>query len=133
ENVPLMKAERFKNLRFRPIVQTFEIRNGEIIIPLTEIQSSAVHLFAEGRIKLEEYMNVWLSVPWKNLKKNDGLSFPNKTTYQKAGSKFFIQFLQDKNNKNVKKQKLKVKIKLGNRKLRKMRANFKEKRFKKLR
>lgn len=120
EHIPLMKDERFKNLRFRPIVQTFEIKNGEILIPRTEIQSSAIHLFTEGRIKLNEYLNVWVSVPWKNLKTNDGLSFPEKTTYQEAGSKFFVQFLQDKNNKKARKQKLKVKIKLGNRKLRKM-------------
>src|SRR5690606_21944885 len=26
DNIPMMKAERFKNLRFQPIVQTFEIR-----------------------------------------------------------------------------------------------------------
>ncbi|MEO5789970.1 AsmA-like C-terminal region-containing protein [Gelidibacter sp.] len=120
ENVPLMKAERFKNLQFRPIVQTFEIRNGNISIPQTEIQSSAIHLFAEGNLKLDEYMNIWLSVPWQNLKRNDGLSLPEKKAYKDAGAKFFVQFLQDKNNKNVRKQKLKVKIKLGNRKLRKM-------------
>ena len=120
ENVPLMKAERFKNLRFRPISQTFEIKSGEIIIPQTEIQSSAIHLFVEGRLKLDEYMNIWLSVPWKNLKINDGLSLPEKTTYNDAGAKFFIQFLQDKTKKKPKKQKLKVKIKLGNRKLKKM-------------
>ncbi len=123
EDIPLMKAERFKNLRFRPIVQTFEIRNGEIIIPRTEIQSSAIHLFAEGRLKLNEYMNIWLSVPWNNLKINDGLSLPEKTTYKDAGSKFFVQFLQDKNHEKPRKQKLKVKIKLGNRKLRKMRES----------
>lgn len=121
ENIPLMKGERFKNLRFRPIIQTFEIKNGEIVIPRTEIQSSAIHLFAEGHLKLDEYMNVWLSVPWKNLKTNDGLSLPDKTTYKDAGSKFYVQFLQDKNSKKARKQKLKVKIKLGNRKLRKMR------------
>lgn len=121
ENVPLMKAERFKNLRFQPIVQTFEIRSGEIIIPQTEIQSSAIHFFVEGRLKLKEYMNIWLSVPWKNLKSNDGLSLPEKTSYTTAGSKFFLQLVQDKNRKKANKQKLKVKFKLGNRKLRKMR------------
>ena len=124
EQIPLMKDERFKNLRFRPIVQTFEIRHGEIIVPRTEIQSSAIHLFVEGRLKLNEYMNIWLSVPWKNLKTNDGLSFPEKITYNNAGSKFFVQLLQDKNNKKARKQKLKVKIKLGNRKLRKLRNSI---------
>lgn len=120
ENVPLLKAERFKNLRFRPILQTFEIRNGAIIIPQTEIQSSAFHMFVEGGLKLDEYLNIWISVPWKNLQKNDGLDLPLKTTYQDAGSKFFVQLLQDKTHKKAKKQKLKVKIKLGNKKLRKL-------------
>ncbi|WP_027126450.1 AsmA-like C-terminal region-containing protein [Gelidibacter mesophilus] len=124
ENVPLMKSDRFRNLRFRPIVQTFEIRNGEIIIPKTEIQSSAIHVFAEGRIKLKEHVNLWLSVPYRNLKSNDGLSLPEKTTYEGAGSKFFLQFVQDQNSKKARKQKLKVKIRLGNRKLRRMRDSL---------
>lgn len=121
ENIPLMKADRFQNLRFQPIIQTFEIKNGEIIIPRTEIQSTAIHLFAEGRLKLNEYMNIWLSVPWKNLKRNDGLTLPHKTTYEDAGSKFFVQFIQDKNSKKARKQKAKIKVRLGNRKLRKLR------------
>ncbi|MBO3097463.1 AsmA family protein [Gelidibacter pelagius] len=125
EAIPLMKAERFKNLRFQPIVQTLEIKDGEIMIPKTEIQSSAIHLFAEGRLKLKEYMNIWLSVPWKNLKSNDGLLLPEKTTYEDAGAKFFLQIVQDKNSKKTRKQKLKVKFKLGNRKLRKIRAGTK--------
>lgn len=121
EAIPLMKEERFKNLRFQPIAQTFEIKNGEVVIPQTEIQSSAMHFFIEGRLKLMEHVNIWLSVPWKNLKSNDGLILPEKTTYQEAGSKFFLQVIQDKNSTKSKKQKLKVKFKLGNRKLRKMR------------
>lgn len=125
EAIPLMKDERFKNLRFQPIVQTFEIKKGEIIIPRTEIQSSALHLFAEGRLKLKEHINIWLSVPWTNLKSNDGLTLPEKTTYEGVGAKFFLQLVQDKNSKKARKQKLKVKFKLGNRKLRKMRANSK--------
>lgn len=119
ENIPLMKDERFKNLRFQPIVQTFEIINGEIIIPRTEIQSSGLHVFAEGRLKLNEYLNIWISVPWNNLKRNDGLLLPEKTNYKDAGSKFFIQLVQDKTSEKARKEKLKVKIRLGNRKLRK--------------
>ena len=119
ENSVLMKDERFKNLRFRPIVQTFEIKDGELIIPRTEIQSSAIQVFIEGRLKFDDYMNIWVSIPWKNLKSNDGLHLPEKTTYQNAGSKFFVQLLQDKTNEKPKKQKLKVKVRLSNRKLRK--------------
>ena len=125
ENSILMKDERFKNLSFRPIKQTFEIINGELIIPRTEIQSTALHLFAEGRLKFNDYVNIWLSLPWKNLKSNDGLTLPKKTTYANAGSKFYLQLLKDKTEKKEKNQKLKVKFRLSNRKLRKMKKERK--------
>ncbi len=120
ENSVLMKNERFKNLRFRPIVQTFEIIDGVLIIPRTEIQTSALHVFVEGNLKFNDYMNIWVSIPWKNLKANDGLSFPEKTTYRAAGSKFFVQLLQDKTKEKPRNQKLKFKVRLSNRKLKKL-------------
>lgn len=119
ENSVMMKDERFEKLRFRPIIQTFEIRDGVLLIPQTEIQSSAIHVFVEGKVKFDEYIDVWLSLPWRNLKSNDGLTLPKKTTFAKAGSKFHIQFIQDKNNVKERKQKLHVKVRLSNRKLRK--------------
>ncbi|WP_179346204.1 AsmA-like C-terminal region-containing protein [Winogradskyella ursingii] len=122
DNSVLMKDERFKNLKFRPIVQTFNIVNGELIIPRTEIQSSALHVFAEGRLKFDEYVNIWLSLPWKNLKRNKGLTLPKKTTYADAGSKFYVQLIQDKTEEKKKNRDLKVKFRLSNRKLRKMNA-----------
>lgn len=124
KNMPLLRSERFKNLRFRPITQRFEINDGELVIPQTELQSSAIQLFIEGRLKLKDHINIWLSVPWKNFKYNNGLSLPEKTTYNDAGSKFFLQFSQDANSKKSRKQKLKVKFRLSNRKLRKMRNNL---------
>jgi len=74
DNVPLMKPERFDQLRFQPIVETFEVVDGKILIPQTEIQSSALHFFIEGQLKINEFVNVWISLPWKNLKANDGLN-----------------------------------------------------------
>ena len=119
ENSVMMKDERFEKLRFRPIVQTFEIRDGVLLIPQTEIQSSAIHFFVEGNVKFDEHIDVWLSLPWRNLKRNDGLTLPEKTTFAKAGSKFYVQLVQDKSNLKERKQKLNVKVRLSNRKLRK--------------
>ncbi len=119
ENSVMMKDERFEKLRFRPIVQTFEIRDGVLLIPQTEIQSSAIHFFVEGQVKFDEHIDVWLSLPWRNLKSNDGLTLPEKTTFAKAGSKFYVRLVQDKNNENERKQKLNVKVRLSNRKLQK--------------
>lgn len=117
ESVVLLKENRFKELEFRPINQTFKVVNGKIIIPRTEIQSSAIQVFAEGTIKLDEYVNIWFSVPWKNLKPNDGLSLPKKTTFDEAGAKFYINLLQDQESVKKRKQKLHFKIKLWNSKL----------------
>ena len=119
DNLVMMKEERFEKLRFRPIVQTFEIRDGVLLIPQTEIQSSAIHFFVEGNVKFDEHIDVWLSLPWRNLKRNDGLTLPEKTTFAKAGSKFYVQLVQDKSNLKERKQKLNVKVRLSNRKLRK--------------
>jgi hypothetical protein len=60
-----------------------------------------------------------LSIPYKNFKANDGLTLPEKTTYQFAGSKFYVQLLQDKMSNKKKKQKLNVKVRISNRKLKK--------------
>ncbi len=122
DNSVLMKDERFEKLQFRPIVQTLEIKDGVLLIPQTEIQSSAIHVFVEGKVKFEEYVDVWLSLPWSNLKSKDGLTLPEKTTFENAGSKFYVQLVQDKTQEKERKQKLKVKVRLSNRKLRKERA-----------
>lgn len=117
ENVPLLKGARFENLQFRPIEETFKIVNGELIIPRTQIQSSALQLFVEGQFRFGEYINVWLSLPWKNLKSNDGLILPEKQPYDAAGPKFYLQVIQDKNSQKSRKQKLRIRFKLGNRKM----------------
>ncbi len=119
EKAFLMKEERFKHLRFRPIIQTFKVKDGEIIIPRTEIQSSALHVFVQGKLKLDEYINIWLSLPWKNLKSNDGMQLPEKTTFEDAGSKFYIQLVQDKDSDREKDQKLRTKFRLSDAKLEK--------------
>ncbi len=119
ENSVMMKDERFEKLRFRPIIQIFEIRDGVLLIPQTEIQSSALHVFVEGKVKFDEYIDVWLSLPWRNLKSKDGSTLPEKTTFAKAGSKFYVQLIQDKTNEKERKQKLNVKVRLSNRKLEK--------------
>src|SRR5690606_8114486 len=58
ENVLLMRAERFKNLRFQPIVQSFVIKDSDIISPRTDIQSSALQLFAQGRLNLKQHIQI---------------------------------------------------------------------------
>nr|WP_279346309.1 AsmA-like C-terminal region-containing protein [Gramella oceanisediminis] len=124
ENVILLKEERFKNLEFRPIKQSFTINNGMIEVPRTEIQSTALHFFIEGRSKIGEYHNIWISLPWNNIfKSRDGQELPEKISFEESGAKFYIQVIQDKESEKERKQKLRTKFRLGNRKLEKEKEN----------
>ena len=120
ESVVLLKEERFEKLQFQPIQQTFEVVNGNVNIPRTQIQSSAIQLFVEGQFKIGEYFNIWLSLPWNNiLKSRDGLELPEKISFEKAGSKFYLQIVQDKDSEKPKEQKLRTKFRLWNGKMEK--------------
>lgn len=124
ESVVLLKEERFEKLEFQPISQTFEINNGMIKVPRTEIQSTALHLFIEGESKIGEYHNLWISLPWNNiLKRRDGTQLPEKLSFEESGAKFYIQIVQDKESEKERKRKLRTKFRLGNRKLRKSKEN----------
>ena len=118
DNVVLLNEERFEQLQFRPISQTFEVQDGNILIPRTQIQSSALQLFVEGETKIGEYYNIWISIPWNNiLKSRDGNELPEKLSFEKSGAKFYLQIIQDKESEDPGKHTLKKKFRLGNRKL----------------
>ncbi|SKB67114.1 AsmA-like C-terminal region [Salegentibacter holothuriorum] len=124
ESVVLLKEERFEKLQFRPIRQTIKVTNGNINIPRTQIQSSALHFFVEGESKIGEYYNIWISLPWNNiLKSRDGTKLPEKISFDESGVKFYLQIIQDKESEKAGKHKLKTKFRLGNRKLEKSKEN----------
>ena len=124
EGVVLLKEERFEKLRFQPVKQEFDIRNGKITIPRTQIQSTAIQAFVEGEMKPGEYYDLWISVPWSNIfKSRDGIELPDKISFEKSGAKFYLQLIQDKDSEKSKEQKLRTKFRLSNRKLRKNRDN----------
>ena len=124
EKVVLLKEERFEKLQFQPVRQTFKVINGKIVIPRTQIQSSALQIFVEGEMKPGEYYNLWISVPWNNIfKSRDGLELPEKISFENSGAKFYLQILQDKESEKPGKRKLKTKFRLGNRKLEKSKEN----------
>ncbi len=124
ENVVLLKEERFEKLEFQPIRQTFEITDGKIMVPRTQLQSTAMQIFVEGELKPGEYYNLWISVPWNNIfKSRDGIELPEKISFEKSGAKFYLQIVQDKESEKERERKLKTKFRLGNRKLEKSKEN----------
>ncbi|PTX43721.1 AsmA-like protein [Christiangramia gaetbulicola] len=124
ESVVLLKEERFERLEFQPIRQTFEVVDGKIMVPRTQLQSTAMQVFVEGELKPGEYYNLWISVPWNNIfKSRDGIELPEKISFEKSGAKFYLQIVQDKESEKEREQKLKTKFRLGNRKLEKSKEN----------
>lgn len=120
ESVVLLKEERFEDLRFRPIRQTFQVINGKVLVPRTQIQSTALQVFVEGAFQPGESYDLWISIPWSNLlKRRDGEELPQKISFDNSGAKFYLQITQDKESEKERDHKLKTKFRLGNRKLKK--------------
>ncbi|GGZ69926.1 hypothetical protein [Algibacter mikhailovii] len=119
DNIKVLKKERFKAMSFQPIVEKISINNGVFSIPRTEIQSSAIDFFIEGKTEPKAFRDIWISIPLNNLKANDGIVLSEKVGYENTGSKIYIQMVQDFHHKKAKKRKLKTKIRFSNKKLRK--------------
>lgn len=124
ESVVLLREERFEKLQFRPITLNLKVENGNIMIPRTQLQSTALQVFVEGQLKIGEYYNVWLSLPWNNiLKSRDGIELPEKLSFEESGAKFYIQLVEDKDSDKSGKTKIKSRFRLSNRKLEKIKEN----------
>ncbi|NJC27850.1 AsmA family protein [Neolewinella antarctica] len=90
-------AHRFQRLGLAPLAGQLEMRDGEITIPRTEIQSTALHLFLEGNYSLENGPDLLVSVPvFKNIKRGILRDSPPKTGYARAGWKVYLVMTKDK-------------------------------------
>ena len=90
---------RFADLRFAPLTSTIVVDGHQIDLPLMEIQSNALQLFAEGRYQQNQSSEFWISIPLSNLKKPKLDSIPDKTGYALAGKKVFLAITQDEEGK----------------------------------
>ncbi len=115
----VFRKSRFEDIKFATIKTNIAIKDNVLTLPRTNLQSSAIDLFAEGYIG-DKNTNIWLSIPWKNFKHRDYDKIPEFKNYEEAGNKLYIEITND-----TKTKKLKNKIHLSNRKLKKIKEENK--------
>ncbi len=95
----IFKKERFQDIRFGPIENTFYLSDNKVDIPQMEIQSTAFNIFISGQYGFGEVdTNIWTSIPLENLKKRDLINIPDKKGYVEAGKMVYIEAKSDKND-----------------------------------
>ena len=100
---------RFDKLQFATLSNQLSINGNEIDIPLMEIQSNALSLFAEGKLSYGYNTNIWFSFPTSNLRLRDYDTIPAMEGYAKAGKKLFIEVTSDDTGANRYKFRLRKK------------------------
>ncbi len=96
--------KRFEVLRFAPINSKIKIKGNRVEIYQTEIQSNAIHAFVEGALDKNSIENLWISVPISNLKRPNLDKVPDKTGYEAAGKKVYLEWItsQDEDDGKMK-------------------------------
>ena len=94
----LFLSRFFKDIRFAPILDTLTMSGTRIDVPLMEIQSNSIELFAEGHLDNVDGTNLWLSIPLANLKNlNLDKDVPEKMGYAATKNKIYIEIFTDSN------------------------------------
>ena len=95
----IFKKERFEDIRFGTIENTFYLSDNTVDIPQMEIRSTAFNIFVLGQLGFEDVdTNIWTSIPLQNFKKRDLINIPDKKEYMEAGKMVYIEAKSDKNN-----------------------------------
>lgn len=85
------RRERLHTIRFAPITDTLTITHKVVHIPRMEVQSTAFNLFVEGHLNYDNNTNIWVSLPWQNLRKWEEGKLPEKTGFAESGGKIFVE------------------------------------------
>jgi hypothetical protein len=112
--------KRFETLRFAPLKLTLRLKNGEVWLPRTEIQSTALQLFIEGDFDTLRGPDLLVSIPLRNIGRGLLDEPPTNTGYAAAGKKIYLVMERDKEGKP------KLKFRLSRRKYFKERGRLEE-------
>ena len=91
----LRMKRRFEQLHFAPLSGELKIDSGRVLLPRTEIQSTALQLFVEGHYDLATGPDLLVSVPLRNVGRGLLARAPAPTGYAEAGWKVYLVTRQD--------------------------------------
>ena len=116
-----MKMEkRFGVLRFAPLASTVVIDGGRLVLPQTEVQSTALQLFLEGQYDTLRGPDLLVGVPLRNIGRGLLNQPPAPTGFARAGWKVFLVVEQNKRGVT------KTRLRLGRRKFYRQRGRLEE-------
>jgi hypothetical protein len=112
--------KRFETLRFGPLTVDLELVDNGVIIPLTEVQSTALQFFVQGQIDSINGPDLLISIPLKNIGRGLLAEPPAMTGFERAGRKVYL--VVEKDEAGI----LKTRFRLGRRKYYKQRNRLEE-------
>lgn len=117
----VFKKKRLEDIRFGPIENVLYFANNTVEFPLMEIQSTAFDFYVAGHLGYgDAKTNLWTAIPLSNFKRRDVTNIPGKKKYIEAGNKIYIEA------KNNKKNEIKYKLHLSDKKYFKERDSLSE-------
>ncbi len=112
--------KRFERLHFAPLEGIVLLDSGRVVVPRTEIQSTALQLFIEGNFTPENGANMLISIPLRNIGRGVLERAPDPTGYALAGWKVYLVQETGKDGET------KTKFRLGRRRYFKERGRLEE-------
>jgi len=85
-----LMRKRFARLEFAPMAGRFALRNGVVNIPRTEVQSTALQVFVEGKYDLKTGPDMLISLPLRNIGRGVLDMPPPLTGYGGSGWKVYM-------------------------------------------
>lgn len=101
--------KRFEHLRFAPLIGRVAFDSGRVHLPRTEVQSTGIQVFVEGRYDPERGPDFLVSLPLRNIGRGVLDAAPSPTGYARSGWKVYLVARHDEEGE------LKMKFRLGKR------------------
>ncbi len=103
----LKMRKRFERVKMTPLLVNMNFDSGQVWLPETEIQSTPLQLFVEGRYDTLGGADLLISIPLRNIGRGVLTEVPPLTGYAQAGRKVYLVVENDENGE------LKVRFRLG--------------------
>ncbi len=114
----LFKKARFEDIQVLPFEIEAVLKDKKLYLAQTSIQSTAFDAFIEGVVDTGTGTEMWIAIPWENLKKRDYKELPEYRNAQQMGKKIYMQVISDHTGK------LKYHLRLSDKKYKEAQKKF---------